>query len=353
MSAWSRLKQLPYLTGSTSECGAAEATDEQEQITIARILANLCKDDPSLWRKPHSQSQQHRGSSYSPKYLSSPSSRFQNNHQQNQKQHSRALSLPHPTLSSNIVRFNGSSRYSKNIPHRQHRLNAFIENGKCATTSGPPSRPCKSIVEVSPPWEEHQRDEEEWLEGKSSSSRWNSINWATSSSRDAPYTSAYQFQSSRQNPSYIAPQHYSGTAFAIGAESFKPSLVAPPVRTRSSALKCSGSQMVQEVPRNFSIPRDHNHAPAVHVRTMIPVCSAPPRRSEDHRTRGPEPDPNPNPALGTNSNPNPALGTNPNPNPTLGSTCSSDCAMRSTSLVESSNDVDMEAAERMLNGLEI
>lgn len=328
MAAWSALKQLAHL-GSSSSLSPWDTDEdqerEQEQITIARALSNLRgRDDAGSIS--HQQLQQRRRiqaqrdkhslvSVQSPRYHSQP------------QQHKRVLTLPSlpppppapaPT-GSKLLPFIRSIFPQRSQQPQQHEtiqspssslsplprdsynrattnLDSFHDIHTRATPSMVVNRPTSRVVpvqsrtrvgasinEVPIPLEEHQRDEDEWLHGGDTSTRGDNKSWgsvanvfAAFGSSNTTSRSSYTMQQPTQNfnfPStpYGNPSSSSSRCLRtvssldvspVTIRSAVPVFAAPPPRRIISDSNRNGS--------NFVTP------PGIRIRSVIPVCSAPP-----------------------------------------------------------------------------
>lgn len=367
MTAWSSLKQLAHQLGFCSQTPAeGECNDEQEQITIARALAHHRSKEIALTqqlRQQHSASRrrmltQRESSSHSvehqhyepwaggasqwvssdlPAEGCSSFSSSHNHHRQQQQLHRPALpssgSRILPLIRSIFPQRNRSGPLHDSPSSSSLSREAIAANrspaGDCVGSSLHESLPLalsrEAIVanraganartvhrrtsqQVPTPFEEHERDEEEWLKGDLP--RDNSIptfsnvsEWAATfgSTNLSPWSNSMQSwglhrqqQQQQQRQQQWMPQTIPqpGSSFLAPGYCGSPSSMAGPVTIRTSIPVCSAPPLRR--PHSDFLSNDTNlvpsplqTAPAVQIRSVIPVCSSPPLR----RTLPQNPDP--------------------------------------------------------------
>lgn len=343
MAAWSALKQLSQLSGLCSSSCDSESSEEQEQITIARVLANLCKDEigrvsqQQRRKLPAQRDKSAAVSAYSQQYVHSelvprfqvhqppappPASKFlpfirsifpQKTQQQQQSTGPGITSTrpsPVPRESYNV--FNKKTEIC-HLPNYPMNNNTAITD----VCQPPPVRlpiTRSERQEIPIPLEEHQRDEDEWLHGADTSSRdqnaaiqgYQLIDWRNSAfgSGNTSSRSSYSMQTpqnfSYRNPNLSALQQQQSTTYRSSPSSSDSRCLRPlaarasPVRIRSAVpvyaappapRRIRPEDAQQTLASNFAIT-SLNPAPAVCIRSVIPVCSAPGRppcdRGEQH-----------------------------------------------------------------------
>ncbi|XP_043706398.1 double-stranded RNA-binding protein 3-like [Telopea speciosissima] len=255
MAAWSALKQMPNLGSSSQTNRDSEGSEEQEQVVVTRVLSDFKPKDENKTARHRDQSQSRRrvvpsyrdnnnGSSSSchdtilqyqqwrsMDLLSDFTSIYPNqrqNQNQNQNQNCYSVLFPLPTASK-ILKPNSTREKNKASPYPSNRA-------------------------ILPPLEEHQKDEDESLNVKSEST-------------EKPIEKVL-----RQSPSYQRPfplTHYCGQRTQM--------------RTTTTTTFGPVSAPIAAAPCLLNIlKRGRFHAqglaPAVHIRTVIPVCAAPPGR---------------------------------------------------------------------------
>ncbi|KAK2666082.1 hypothetical protein Ddye_004656 [Dipteronia dyeriana] len=296
IAAWSALKRMPNLDSLTNK--ETDSREEQDQAIVARVLSNFRpKDDyKNARRRDQNQARRrmvrgHREYGSSACSSSSYSNSLQYHHQQwrlldllmdtaldgsKQKQNSFVSLLPPPPPRTT----------SKILPPISHKEDRHLPS---AYTSS--NRPINIIPvqvrgknkEIQSPLEEHQRDEEDWLgvgagggiinkksiekeEGPTPSIA-NSTNVYGASSSSIYNTQPFSQPSSSKLDStmFDSTTHVNSRLFG----SLNPSpLTSNPfkshIRTHMTRPMCTGGFNPQRI------------APAVQIRSVIPVCAAPP-----------------------------------------------------------------------------
>lgn len=268
---------VPYLGSSSNK--ETESSEEPEQGVVAKVLSNFRPkyENKSLKQRDQNQARRRVVSGYrdnssgssthntlqyrqwrSMDLLSDFSSIYPSQ-QQNQQQNCFSALLP-PLTASKILpstsRENKPSLYSSNRP-----IPVQVR-----------SRSQVKTQEVPPPLEEHQKDEEEWLGGKSDITE-KSIEKDPSANSSCVFT---------PNPTHQRPfplphagnlntpmSDYSSRQAQIRTKPFRP---PTPIGTITpSAIP---------LPRFLNTGRYYTQgiAPAVNIRSVIPVCAAPPMR---------------------------------------------------------------------------
>lgn len=343
MAAWSALKQLSQLSGLCSSSCDSESTEEQEQITIARILANLCKDETGRFSQqqrrklpaqrdksvavsaysqqyvhselvPRFQTQQPPAPPAASKFLPFIRSIFPQKTQQQQQSQGPGISstqpLPLPRESYNVVDKKTEICHLPNYSMNSDTM--VIDNCKLPPMRLQINRSERQEIPI--PLEEHQRDEDEWLHGADTSNRdqnaaiqgYQLIDWRNSAfgSMNTSSRSSYSMQTPQNfsygNPNLSALQQQQSTTYRGSPSSSDSRCLMPltsrasPVRIRTAVPVCSAppaprrirpEDAPQILASNFAVP-SLNLAPAVCIRSVIPVCSAPRRlpcdRGEQH-----------------------------------------------------------------------
>ncbi|XP_042498024.1 double-stranded RNA-binding protein 3-like isoform X2 [Macadamia integrifolia] len=244
MAAWSSLKQMPSLGSSSHTHKDSESSEEHEQVVVTKVLSNFRPKDENKSARHKDQSQL-RGRVV-PCYRDNNNGSSSSYHNTLQYQQWRSMDLlsDFSSIYSTTQRQNQnqncySSLFSSPTASKILQSNSTTENK---------ALPFPSNRAIPPPLEEHQKDEEEWLNGKSEST-------------EKPIEKGL-----RQSPSYQRPYpltRYCGHRTQMRTSTFRPvsaSIAAAPTRTATRAFPAQGL------------------APAVHIRTVIPVCAAPPER---------------------------------------------------------------------------
>ncbi|KAF8390698.1 hypothetical protein HHK36_025225 [Tetracentron sinense] len=284
MAAWSALKRMPNL-GSSQSNRETESSEEQDRVVVARVLSNYRPKDENKLVRLRDQNQARRrmvlgyrdnstGSSShnSPQYqqwrymnLLSNFSSVHPTQSQNQKHSSFLALLPPPPLpkASKILpptssRNNSPSLYSSNMPIPvQVRAESQVK-----------------IQEILPPLEEHQKDDEQCLNGKSDIIEKDPNNSNSSSAfRPKHYRSLLLPYTGRFNTP--VPDH-STQQTQTRCRPFRP---PTPFSTAIAPSRTMASEAIP-LPKVLNTGGFYSHsiAPAVHIRSVIPVCAAPPMR---------------------------------------------------------------------------
>ncbi|XP_059450254.1 double-stranded RNA-binding protein 3 isoform X2 [Corylus avellana] len=230
IAAWSSLKKLPNLGSLTNK--EADTTEEQDQTAVARVLSNFRPKDEckQVRRRDQNQAKRRMVRTHSHRDIScgSSSSSTSSNHIQQHHQQWRLMDL-----FMDFVPEGGPSKKQNSFVSLLPPLPPRTASKMLPPTS--PNRPIPVKVRgrsqiITPPLEDHQKDEEEWLGGK----------------KECPSNSSSIFRQ--------FPLSNNGNVAAS-------SLLD---RTRRF-----GSQ-------DSSQFHGHRIAPAVQIRSVIPVCAAPP-----------------------------------------------------------------------------
>ncbi|KAJ4973347.1 hypothetical protein NE237_006521 [Protea cynaroides] len=267
MAAWSALKRMPNLGSSSQTNKDSEGSEEHEQVVVARVLSNFRSKDENKTARQKDQSQSRR--------RVVPCCRDNNNgsssscHNTLQYQQWRSMELTDFSSIYPTQRQNQNQKcYSALFPPptaSKILQTMFIRENKASPY---PSNRSQVNIQVPPPLEEHQKDEEEWLNVKSENT-------------EKPIEKGPNHDSSsrvfRQRPSYQRPfplTHCCGQRSQMRTSTFGP--VAP----IAAAPMETGTRAAPSLPSILNSRRFHNQglAPAVHIRTVIPVCAAPPTR---------------------------------------------------------------------------
>ncbi|KAF9666183.1 hypothetical protein SADUNF_Sadunf16G0203000 [Salix dunnii] len=281
IAAWSALKRFPNLDSLSSK--EVDTREEQDQAVVARVLSNFrSKDEGKYARKrDHNQARRRmvRGHKDSSGASSSPTS-------------NNLLLYPHRRLLDLILdsTSDGSTQMQKSsfmslLPPPPPRTSSkilpppsLVDNPSLYSSNRPIPIQVKGKSQVHVPHEEHLKDEEEWLGTKpdvikkhfekESASNSSSSNLYGSSSIYKPFP----FSNSGKPVTSLldsTSQHESTNISSRVFGSTNPSPMASiSINTPSST----------RVPRpmftgGFS---PHRIAPAVQIRSVIPVCAAPP-----------------------------------------------------------------------------
>ncbi|XP_058103023.1 double-stranded RNA-binding protein 3-like [Magnolia sinica] len=291
MAAWSSLKQLPNLGSLSQSNKETESNEEQEQVVVAKVLSNFKPKDenkPIRRRKmmlgyrdnssissPNNTSQYQKYQPLDP--LLDVSSIYPT--QQHQQQNSCFLALPTPsrilqqmpTFQQSITAASQDQSPSKDSISSNNNKNPSLYSSNRPIPVHIRSKSQIRIQEIPPPLEEHQKDEEEWLggrsdvKGKQTEIGSSSANFGASSTSISPFVLP-------QTPNFNPASAENRTQ-------------QPQIRTRPFRLSTPMPAPIRTAP---GIPRPrflhssefhlHSIAPAVHIRSVIPVCAAPPTK---------------------------------------------------------------------------
>lgn len=279
IAAWSALKRVPNL-GSLSHL-SKEAESREEQVVVARVLSNFRSKDESRpirrWDQNQARRRMVRG------HGGSGSSSTSNNSQQFQKWRPMDLlmdSVPEGGTAQNQNCF--VALLSPPPPRTASKILPPI-SPRDTLSLYPSTRPIPvqaigrsqvKMPEVPTLLEEHQRDEEEWLDGKSnlirkptekecpSNANASSVYGANSIYRPFPLPNAGKLNTSLPDSPHQPHEqtHIKNNPFG---------------NPTPSAMK--GSAGIH-IPRTMGTGgfQPHRIAPAVQIRSVIPVCAAPP-----------------------------------------------------------------------------
>ncbi|KAI3872061.1 hypothetical protein MKX03_001408 [Papaver bracteatum] len=280
LAAWSALKQMPNLSFSSSSLTNKETTDsnneEQERVVVARVLSKYSPKDETKQGKQRIMNQARKGivSGFSVNNSKCRYGSSTENSMLYQQWRSIAMSSDfHP------------SQY-------QNRVFAPLRPAAVRPTENPSLlTPNKSIPvqvktnlqvnkqEVSVPIQEHQQEEEEWLHGKSfvnekkKTTEKDLLNQANP--KPNPNYQIYTYPQLINNP--MPDPRTPTNQTHIRSIGYVPAL--PPLPSiRPSLTRCM-AQTTFSYPRDintFGFHHSHNMAPSVNIRSVVPVCSAPP-----------------------------------------------------------------------------
>ncbi|KAL5978864.1 Double-stranded RNA-binding protein [Asimina triloba] len=290
MAAWSSLKQLPNLGCLCQSNKEIESNEEQDQVIVARVLSTFNpKDENKPLRRRRSMLHYRENGSISsskksPQYqknqpldllpddVSSIYSAKQNNQKYNcflapsiilqQMATFQQQSISATSREQSPSKDSSSSNKSAPMYTASRRITVQIR-----------SKPHGSIQEVPTPMEEHKREEEEWRTGRSDvkgkQTEMGSIagNFEANSTSINPFFLPKMTNFNPPLPDHKAQQPH------IRARPFRP---APLHQIPASAPKPAGISHPRMLHcGEFQV---HGIAPAVNVRTVIPVCAAPPAK---------------------------------------------------------------------------
>ncbi|XP_031271547.1 double-stranded RNA-binding protein 3-like isoform X1 [Pistacia vera] len=269
IAAWSALKRMPNLDSLTNK--DLEIREEQDQAIVARVLSSFRTKYENRNARRRDQNQARRRMFRGPRENVASSSTSSLLHQQwrlldllmdssgldgstsTQKQNSFVSLLPPPPPRST----------SKILPPTSHTL------------AYPSNRPIPQQVKGNSIMEEHQRNEEEWLGGKQDiikkhidkegSSNSNSSHVYGTSSL---YKRFRQPSTSKFNSSMLNNTTHINNNRLFGSLNPSPITTSTPIRTPLA------SHMTRSMYTGGFNP--HRIAPAVQIRSVIPVCAAPP-----------------------------------------------------------------------------
>ncbi|KAK9113393.1 hypothetical protein Syun_020190 [Stephania yunnanensis] len=244
MAAWAALKQMARL-GSLSKTNKEpdQSSEEQEQVVVARVLSSL---------RPKDENKAVRG-----RDLNQTRKRITLGYREKSHQpfHQRRSLF--------------GSDHSNSVYQTQQQQSCYSAH-KPPVSKILPSIPIQIrsrsqyqvVQEVPAPLDEHQRDELEWLYGKSSSSE------ATEKPIDEKGNSSFVF---RPKPNYY------NSPFTTTAKVKAPICEGKAIAQIDANRPYCSSMQTPTLPRMLSSGvHAHSIAPAVHIRSVIPVCAAPP-----------------------------------------------------------------------------
>ncbi|XP_077250421.1 double-stranded RNA-binding protein 3-like isoform X2 [Tasmannia lanceolata] len=302
MAAWSALKQPPNL-GSLGQIPNKEivSNEEQEQVVVARVLENLRpKDEYRTTRKrDHQQVRKRMMLGYRDNnFVSNPNTSmediFKKYHQwrslelvsdissthPTQPQHHQNSFLALPPTGSKILPPMPIFQQSKSIPQEpfSSRDNPLVYSSKSPMPLQIRNKSHVKTQEIPPPLEEHhQKDEDEWLNGKTEVTEKPN----EKDPKNANTSSVSSLYSSHPRP---FPMHNtSNPNTPLSDHHNQQTHIRPrPFRPHFSPMAIPPMQTIPAIPH----PRmphcgefySHSIAPTVNIRSVIPVCAAPPLR---------------------------------------------------------------------------
>ncbi|XP_077227623.1 double-stranded RNA-binding protein 2-like [Tasmannia lanceolata] len=302
MAAWSALKQLPNLDSLSRTINKEiEINEEQEQVVVARVLSNLRPKDENrkARQKDHNQVRR-RMMFYRDNSLSNPNtlqyqqwrsldllSDVSSVHPTQQRHHQSSFLAPPPT-GSKILPPMPIFQQSTNTPQDPSlsRDNPSLYSSNRPIPVQIRGKSQVKIQEIPPPLDEHQKDEDEWLYGKSDITE----KANKKDPNNAKTSSVFSFNSTHPmplfpmyktaNPNTPISDHNTQQT-QIRTSPFRPS------HFPQTALPPMGTMLEIPHPRMLNCGEFHSHgiAPAVNIRSVIPVCAAPPLRPPSPTTQ--------------------------------------------------------------------
>ncbi|KAF9607321.1 hypothetical protein IFM89_033909 [Coptis chinensis] len=260
MAAWSALKQMS-IVGSTSQTKKeTESSEEQEHLVVARVLSKFSAKRENRTLRHRNQSQVRK--------------RLILDHRVLQHQQWRTMGLSSDSSSSCSIQQRTAllpralSTSSKILPPSSSTDESNYSS-LCSPNKGIPvqvkSNSLAMKQDIAPPLEEHQKDEDEWLCKKA-------IITEKPTGKDP--NNANPNSVFRQQPKYLSPFNSSfldHTQQNIHPRPYRPA-TSMGIRTNGSNATTSQRML------NSGGFHVHNIAPAVHIRSVIPVCATPPMR---------------------------------------------------------------------------
>ncbi|XVF13869.1 hypothetical protein REPUB_Repub09cG0006200 [Reevesia pubescens] len=293
ISAWSALKRMPNLDSFTNI--EADNREDQDQAVVSRVLSSFKpKDDSKHFRRRDYNQAKRRVVRCNRPDIGSTSSTTSGNsllHQQwklmdllmdstldgsTQKQNSFVSLLPPPPPRT----------ASKILPTTSSRDSPTPSNYSSNRSNIPIQIRGKSEVKLPPTLEEHLKDEEEWLGVKQDHVINKSIEKEGSTSSNLVSKGNVYGASTSSTSSIHRPVPVSRT------EKLNTCMLDNATRTEASQIigrlygSSNTSQMAPTMARNMYTGGFHPHriAPAVTIRSVIPVCAAPPPANRPQET---------------------------------------------------------------------
>ncbi|XP_059640073.1 double-stranded RNA-binding protein 2-like isoform X2 [Cornus florida] len=269
IAAWCSLKKMPNLGSMCHQTNKeTDIREEQDQAVVARILSNFRPREEKKPNRPRRDDQiqnQTRGGGIlnrdhhhlwrRPMDLLMDS--FSEGPEQKQNSFVSLLPPPPPRTSSKILQTTSSRDTSSSLYYQyssDHSPSSIV-TGQCQSQVVK-----KQEVAVAPPLalDEHQKDEDEWLSGKSSSDH-----VMKEDSGLGPNSIMYRQAFSLAN--------YSGRSRLVGTPS------TSPMPIMSSSIKCSPPTCSNYIGigGGYKYNPQRRIAPAVQIRSVIPVCATP------------------------------------------------------------------------------
>ncbi|KAF5479276.1 hypothetical protein F2P56_000111 [Juglans regia] len=281
IAAWSALKKMPNLVSFAHR--EADISEEQDPAVVARVLSNFSPKDECKHIRRRDQNQTKRRMVRAHRDISWGSSSSSSNHMQ--KQPWRLMDLFMDSVPEGPLK--KQNCFVSLLPPPPPRTASKIlppTSPRGSPSPYPSNRPIPVRVRgrsqiITPPIEEHQRDEEEWLGGKSNvikkptetdgpcNSNSSSAHGASSIYRQFPLSSTGKMAAIMLgNTAQHEQSHITTRPFG----SQDPSrLATTPIKATSTGAHMAGTMYTGR----FS---PHRIAPAVNIRSVIPVCAAPP-----------------------------------------------------------------------------
>lgn len=250
IAAWSALKRMPNLEFLTNK--ELEAREEQDQAVLVKVLSKFRSRDEykQPWKRDHGQAKRRMVRGYRD-INSSASSSSSITNKTMLLQHRKLLDLLlDSALDSSIQK---QSSFVSLLPPPPPRTASKIlppNSPRSIHQTQVKGKEEVKMQEVPVPLEEHQRDEEEWL---GASRKLIEKNSTSSICRPFPLPNTGKLGTTQQDSSYIINNRMFG---------------------RPSASTSSRIHMASPLYTGVSHP--HRIAPAVQIRSVIPVCAAPP-----------------------------------------------------------------------------
>ncbi|XP_058004656.1 double-stranded RNA-binding protein 3 isoform X1 [Hevea brasiliensis] len=259
IAAWSALKRMPNLEFLANK--ELESREEQDQAVLARVLSNFrSKDEYKQRKRDHGQARRRmvRGCRDINNSASSSASTTNNSLQ---LQHWKLLDLLlDSALDSSIEKQRSfvsllppppPRTTSKILPPTSHGDDpALYQSIRGIHQTQVKGKQEVKMQEIPVPVEEHQKDEEEWLGAIKKPIEKDSTGFMY---RPFPRSNPGKLGATQQKSSHISTKRMFGS----------------PIASTSSRIHIAN-------PLYTGVSHAHRIAPAVHIRSVIPVCAAPP-----------------------------------------------------------------------------
>ncbi|XP_017975096.1 PREDICTED: double-stranded RNA-binding protein 3 isoform X1 [Theobroma cacao] len=293
IAAWSALKRMPSLDSLTNK--EADNREDQDQAVVSRVLSSFKPKDESKQFRRRDYNQAKRRMVRGNRDIGSPSSSRSVNSQLHQQWRLMDL-LMDSALDGSTQKQNSFVSLLPPPPPRTASKILPPTSSRDSPSSYFSNRPIpihirgKSEMKLPPPvLEEHLKDEEEWLgikqdvinksiekEGSSSSNLVSSSNVYGASRTSSIYRAIPLSSDGKLNPCML------DSAIGTEASQIISRLFGTPNPSQIAPTSVMAPTMAQNMYTGGFNP--HRIAPAVKIRSVIPVCAAPPAPSRPQET---------------------------------------------------------------------
>ncbi|CAN6464634.1 unnamed protein product [Victoria cruziana] len=320
MTAWSSLKQLPNLSSFQISKEPVNGGEEQDQVIVAKALSDLSpKEENGKLARQREHHQNIARKRIMMNYRSKNAIHSQNSSHCRQWRSSDLLSetTPSPTMQQPQLQSQTQPQPPRSVflgppaPHcskllpplyqqqQQQKLKESLSQSCTSLHDQPPSlakqnqtrvlpveirsRPQAKLQEISTLLDEHQKDEEEWLNGEKKE---------VANSRTVETEANASGSATAFRPAANFCSHFPPLNLHLGQRTQETQMGSP---TNFRTPPPPQSAIARRPPilhsRRFCGPDFPTHAmaPAVQIRSVIPVCAAPPAKPPPEQTQKQEP----------------------------------------------------------------